>query len=240
MHLVRHGEVDNPAGLLYGRLPDYHLSDLGREMAGRVAEDLRDRDIVHLRCSPLERAQETMAPLAEALGLPVIIDGRVIEAANYLEGLQVSFRRRCCGKPQELVATSATFKPSWGEAYTEIVARMRLAMKDAAEARAGHEAVIVSHQLPIWMARATPRAAGWSTIRASGSARWPASPRSATSTPGSPRSATRAGRRPAPSAPDQEVRRGGLSARELAPSIAGGLASCDPAAARRLLADRRR
>ena len=62
VHLVRHGEVHNPAGLLYGRLPDYHLSELGREMAERVAEYFRDRDIVHLRCSPLERAQETMAP----------------------------------------------------------------------------------------------------------------------------------------------------------------------------------
>jgi broad specificity phosphatase PhoE len=45
------------------------------------------------------------------------------------------------------------FKPTWGEPYREIVARMRLAMKDAVEAAAGHEAVIVSHQLPIWMAR---------------------------------------------------------------------------------------
>ena len=90
VHLVRHGEVHNPTGLLYGRLPDYHLSDLGREMAERVAEDLRDHDIVHLRCSPLERAQETMAPLAEALGLPVTIDGRVIEAGNQLEGRLVT------------------------------------------------------------------------------------------------------------------------------------------------------
>ena len=68
VHLVRHGEVHNPAGLLYGRLPDYHLSDLGREMAQAVADDLRSRDVVHLRCSPLERAQETMEPIAEALG----------------------------------------------------------------------------------------------------------------------------------------------------------------------------
>ncbi len=45
------------------------------------------------------------------------------------------------------------FRPSWGEPYPEVVARMRLAMRDAAEHAAGHEAVIVSHQLPIWMAR---------------------------------------------------------------------------------------
>ena len=74
VHLVRHGEVDNPAGLLYGRLPDYHLSELGKEMAERVAEHLRERDVVHLRSSPLERAQETAAPLAEAFDLPVVID----------------------------------------------------------------------------------------------------------------------------------------------------------------------
>ena len=43
--------------------------------------------------------------------------------------------------------------PSWGEPYVEIAARMRLAMRDAAVAADGHEALVVSHQLPIWMAR---------------------------------------------------------------------------------------
>ena len=152
VHLVRHGEVENPAGLLYGRLPDYHLSERGREMAARVAEDLRSRDIVHLRCSPLERAQETMEPIAGALGLPVTTDGRVIEAANYLEGLKVSFSHTA-RSPRTWWYFRNPLKPSWGEPYTEIVARMRLAMRDAVEAAAGHEAVVVSHQLPIWAAR---------------------------------------------------------------------------------------
>jgi broad specificity phosphatase PhoE len=152
VHLVRHGEVDNPKGLLYGRLPDYHLSEKGREMALRATEYLRGNDIVHLRCSPLERAQETMAPLAEALALPVTTDGRVIEAANYLEGLKVTFAGTL-RRPRSWWLFRNALKPTWGEPYTEIVARMRLAMRDAAEAADGHEAVIVSHQLPIWMAR---------------------------------------------------------------------------------------
>jgi broad specificity phosphatase PhoE len=152
VHLVRHGEVDNPTGLLYGRLPDYHLSELGRDMARAVAEDLRARDIVHLRCSPLERAQETMEPIAEALGLPVTTDERVIEAENYLQGLKVSFPG-LLRRPRFWWYFRNVLKPTWGEPYREIVARMRLAMKDAVEAAAGHEAVIVSHQLPIWMAR---------------------------------------------------------------------------------------
>jgi len=152
VHLVRHGEVDNPKGLLYGRLPDYHLSAKGREMALRATEYLRDNDIVHLRCSPLERAQETMAPLAEALALPVTTDGRVIEAANYLEGLKVTFAGTL-RRPRSWWLFRNALKPTWGEPYVDIVARMRLAMRDAAEAAEGHEAVIVSHQLPIWMAR---------------------------------------------------------------------------------------
>jgi broad specificity phosphatase PhoE len=152
VHLVRHGEVDNPAGLLYGRLPDYHLSDLGREMAERVAEQLGDRDVVHLRSSPLERAQETAAPIAEAFGLPIVIDSRVIEAVNYFEGLRLSFAG-ALRHPKNWLYFRNPFKPSWGEAYTEVLARTRLAMRDAVEAAPGQEAVIVSHQLPIWIAR---------------------------------------------------------------------------------------
>jgi broad specificity phosphatase PhoE len=152
VHLVRHGEVFNPAGLLYGRLPDYHLSDLGREMALAVAADLQGRDITHLRCSPLERAQETMEPLASALGLPVSTDDRVIEADNRLQGLKVTLGA-LVRNPKSWWLFRNALKPSWGEPYGEIVARMRLALRDAADAAAGHEAVIVSHQLPIWMAR---------------------------------------------------------------------------------------
>ena len=152
VHLVRHGEVYNPAGLLYGRLPDYHLSDLGREMAQAVKADLQGRDITHLRCSPLERAQETMQPLATALGLPVTTDDRVIEADNQLQGLKVTLGATL-RNPKTWWLFRNAVRPSWGEPYSAIVARMRLALRDAAEAAVGHEAVIVSHQLPIWMAR---------------------------------------------------------------------------------------
>lgn len=153
VHLVRHGEVQNPDGVLYGRLPAYHLSESGREMAVLVAKALADHDVVHLRCSPLERAQETMEPIAaESGGIKVVIDGRVIEAENYLEGQQVRFPQALT-KPRNLWYFRNPLRPSWGEPYAEIVARMRLAIADAAADADGHEAVIVSHQLPIWMAR---------------------------------------------------------------------------------------
>ena len=86
VHLLRHGEVHNPRGILYGRSPGYHLSERGRLMAERVAERIGDRDITVIVSSPLERAQETAAPTAAALGLEVVLDERVIESSNVFEG----------------------------------------------------------------------------------------------------------------------------------------------------------
>jgi len=153
IHLVRHGLVENPGGVLYGRLPGYHLSEVGREMAQRAADFLADHDVVHLRCSPLERAQESMEPIAQVHPLPVVTDGRVIEADNYLEGQRVSLGGPAMRRPGNWWYFRNPLRPSWGEPYTEVVARMRLAMRDAVDTAAGHEAVIVSHQLPIWLAR---------------------------------------------------------------------------------------
>jgi broad specificity phosphatase PhoE len=121
-------------------------------MAERVADYFRERDVVHLRSSPLERAQETAAPIAEVLALPVVIDTRMIEAANHLEGLRLSFDG-ALRHPKNWLYFRNPFKPSWGESYSDVLARVRPAMRDAAEAAFGHEAVIVTHQLPIWVAR---------------------------------------------------------------------------------------
>ena len=153
VHLLRHGEVHNPEGVLYGRRDGYHLSDLGRQMAQRVADTLGERDIVHLRTSPLERAQETAAPLASALGLEPVIDVRVIESSNVFEGKRFGHGDNALRKPSTWIHLWNPLKPSWGEPYKEVVARMLAAVYDARDAAAGHEAAIVSHQLPVWITR---------------------------------------------------------------------------------------
>ncbi|KNX39127.1 histidine phosphatase family protein [Luteipulveratus halotolerans] len=153
VHLVRHGEVHNPDKLLYGRMPDFHLSELGRRMADMAASYLRERDITHLVSSPLERAQETMQPLAEALGQDVTLDERVIEAGNDFEGLTVGSNPKQLLHPRFWTKLRDPLQPSWGEPYSEIAERMSAAVADARDAARGHEAVIVSHQLPVWTAR---------------------------------------------------------------------------------------
>ncbi|WP_432393283.1 histidine phosphatase family protein [Pseudarthrobacter sp. L19] len=161
VHLLRHGEVHNPDGVLYGRLPEFHLSELGREMAQTVADHFSRRvaegaNIVHLAASPLTRAQETAQPISEALGLPIATEERIIEAANYFEGMQVS--RSEILKPRHWPMLRNPLRPSWGEPYEEQATRVRAAVQDArlkAVELGGDDAqaILVSHQLPIWATR---------------------------------------------------------------------------------------
>jgi len=153
VHVLRHGEVHNPSGVLYGRLPGYHLSDLGRAMAERIAAHLTDADIVHLVSSPLERAQETAEPAAATLGLPIATDDRLIEAANVFEGNTFGVGDGSLRRPQHWIHLRNPLRPSWGEPYVEIAERMLAAINAARDAARGHEALCVSHQLPIWTAR---------------------------------------------------------------------------------------
>ncbi|MCY7373078.1 MAG: histidine phosphatase family protein [Spirochaetaceae bacterium] len=153
VHVLRHGEVHNPRGVLYGRLPGYHLSDLGQAMAVRIAEHLAGEDIVHLVSSPLERAQETAAPSAKALGLPVTLDDRLIEAGNVFEGKTFGVGDGSLRRPAHWVHLRNPLRPSWGEPYVQIAQRMLAAVTAARDAARGHEALCVSHQLPIWTAR---------------------------------------------------------------------------------------
>jgi broad specificity phosphatase PhoE len=153
VHLMRHGEVHNPEGVLYGRRPGYHLSELGRQMAERVAEHLAERDIRHVVASPLERAQETAAPIAKAHGLEVATDRRLIEAENIFEGRTFGVGDGALSRPANWKYLTNPFRPSWGEPYVDQVVRMMAALGAARDAARGHEAVCVSHQLPIWIVR---------------------------------------------------------------------------------------
>jgi broad specificity phosphatase PhoE len=153
VHLLRHGKVQNPRGVLYGRLPGYHLSASGRAMAEGIARHLTGADIAYLACSPLERAQETAAPLAAALGVEPVIDERLIEAASEFEGKKVSVGDGVLRQPQYWPALRDPLTPSWGEPYLTIARRMLGAVYAAVDAADGHEAVLVSHQLPIWTIR---------------------------------------------------------------------------------------
>jgi broad specificity phosphatase PhoE len=152
IHLVRHGEVDNPNGVLYGRLPNFALSSLGREMAEATASKLcaPGNKITRLISSPLIRTLQSARPFTLKLGLSVHTEPQIIEPTNIFEGKKV-------GLPTVLQNPSYFFKllnplrPSWGEPYTQIAKRMKKAMRKAWDETKEGEVVMVSHQLSIWM-----------------------------------------------------------------------------------------
>ncbi|OBJ32095.1 histidine phosphatase family protein [Mycolicibacter heraklionensis] len=153
VHLIRHGEVHNPDGILYGRLPGFRLSDTGRAQAVAAADLLAHRDIVAVIASPLQRAQETAAPIAARHNLAIDTDEDLIESANFFEGKRVSPGDGAWRNPRFWWHLRNPFTPSWGEPYDQIAARMATAVSKARARAAGHEVVCVSHQLPVWTAR---------------------------------------------------------------------------------------
>ena len=153
VHLVRHGEVHNPGKILYGRLPGYRLTERGQAMARLVADHLAEADIALVRSSPLLRAQQTAAPIAAAHSLPVSQDQRLIEALNHFEGHRMGHGQARLTDPRNWRYFVNPFRPSWGEPYVEQVRRVTAAVHEARAEAEGHEAVLVLHQLPIWVTR---------------------------------------------------------------------------------------
>ncbi|MEN9747994.1 MAG: hypothetical protein RLZZ603_686 [Actinomycetota bacterium] len=152
IHLVRHGEVHNPEGVLYGRLPNFGLSDLGHKMAAAAAEEIKSqgRRITALYCSPLQRTRESARPFTQIFGLDPITDERFIEPTNVFQGKVLSAGRLMV-QPHRWIHFRNPNRPSWGEPYTDVVARMMEGVLEAANSVKSGDVVIVSHQLPIWM-----------------------------------------------------------------------------------------
>jgi broad specificity phosphatase PhoE len=153
VHMLRHGEVENPTKILYGRLPGFRLSTVGEQMAKAAAQTLASHDITVVISSPLERAQQTAEPIAAQFGLPVRIDDRLIESANFFEGKRVGVGDGALRDPRNWWVLRDPFTPSWGESYLAIAERMYAALQSARDQAEGHEAVCISHQLPIWTLR---------------------------------------------------------------------------------------
>jgi broad specificity phosphatase PhoE len=153
VHLARHGEVENPQKILYGRQPGWRLSTRGQQMAQVLGEWSKSIDLGALHVSPLQRAQETAAPIAKAHGMEITTDERLIEAGNIFEGKSFEPGSGILKHPTAWRHLFNPWKPSWGEPYDEQINRMFAAIFAAHKAANGKDAIVVSHQLPIWITR---------------------------------------------------------------------------------------
>ena len=153
VHVVRHGEVENPQKILYGRQRGWFLSERGLQMAQALGDWSKPLNIGAIHASPLDRAQQTAKPMADAHGLEINTDERLIEAANIFEGKPFGVGDGVLRRPSAWPKLWNPWRPSWGEPYVDQVNRMLAAVFDAREAAAGKDAIVVSHQLPIWILR---------------------------------------------------------------------------------------
>jgi broad specificity phosphatase PhoE len=153
VHVLRHGEVENPNKILYGRQPGWYLSSRGQEMAAILGEWSKSIDLGALHVSPLQRAQETAAPIAAAHNIAITTDERLIEAANIFEGKSFELGSGVLKHPSSWRHLYNPWRPSWGEPYVEQINRMLAAVFAAKDAANGKDAICVSHQLPIWILR---------------------------------------------------------------------------------------
>jgi len=153
VHVTRHGEVENPEKILYGRQPGWRLSNRGQQMAETLGEWSKSINLGALHVSPLQRAQETAAPIARAHGIEITTDERLIEAANIFEGKSFELGSGVLKHPSSWRHLYNPWKPSWGEPYDEQINRMLAAVFAAHKAANGKDAIVVSHQLPIWILR---------------------------------------------------------------------------------------
>jgi len=119
---VRHGETPlNRDGRLQGRV-DLELSDKGLDQAARAAARFADSKVSRIYTSPLRRAQQTAAAIAEVCGAEVEIDERLIELdygdwdGRALSELRTTRESGWLSDP--------TFAPPGGESLVAVMARV--------------------------------------------------------------------------------------------------------------------
>ena len=153
IHFIRHGEVHNPEKILYGLQPGWRLSERGIQMAEVVAQWSKNLNIGAIHSSPLQRAQETVAPIIDNHKLQLTTDKNLIEASNIFEGKKFELGSGVLKHPKSWRYLYNPWRPSWGEPYDQIINRMLKALFSARDAAGGKDAICVSHQLPIWILR---------------------------------------------------------------------------------------
>lgn len=160
VHLVRHGEVFNPDRVLYERIPGFHLSERGFRMAhatgqflARHAETARPAAVFS---SPLDRTLDTVGAICEEIGWDVnslMTDPRLIEARNEFRGKRIGHGEGALWKNGNWKLVLNLWRPSWGESYKEIAARMQDFVYEKVDEYPGQHVIAVSHESPIWSFR---------------------------------------------------------------------------------------
>jgi broad specificity phosphatase PhoE len=151
LHLVRHGQVDNPQKIVYGRQRGWRLSDRGRQEAEGVARHLGGRPIARVYTSPLERAVQTATVIAGTCGGEVEPRDDLVEAmlCSPWEGLPWREVKRTRSREWARYLFRPLDVCEVPEDLRALAARMGTALRAIATAHADQQVVAVSHGDPL-------------------------------------------------------------------------------------------
>lgn len=151
MLLIRHADVENPRRVLYGHLPGFVLSELGRAQAGELGRRLHDSGLARIVHSPLDRARETAELICRRLPAPVPLvpesELREAEFSRYLQGvpfMQIPLRR-----PLWFVHKARRGLLPGDESIEQMGGRIVKTMHAVAAAHPGQVSALVSHADPL-------------------------------------------------------------------------------------------
>lgn len=151
LHLVRHGQVDNPQKIVYGRQRGWRLSDRGRQEAEAVARHLGGRPIARVYTSPLERAVQTATVIAGTCGGEVQPRDDLVEALLCAPWEGLPWREVKRSRSREWARY--LFRPlevcDVAEDLRALAARMEAALRAIAAAHPEQQVVAVSHGDPL-------------------------------------------------------------------------------------------
>jgi probable phosphoglycerate mutase len=147
---VRHAETPTTGRHLPGRARGLHLSEVGEghaEVAAKRIAELKHVDAVY--ASPLERARETAAPIAAALGSPVVVDKGLLECdfGEWTGGELKDLMKR--PEWRQIQRYPSGFRFPAGESFVEMQTRIVTAVSRLCAAHPGGVIVAVSHADPI-------------------------------------------------------------------------------------------
>ena len=150
VHLIRHGEVENPHHVVYADLPGYGLSPLGMDQARATSAHLAAAPVAMVMSSPLLRALQTANEIAACHGLGVQIDESLTEWAVGTRWAGVRWEDLDEVFPGELTAylQHPHDMPFASETLAQCGSRVAEAIL-AAAGRIDGDLVVVSHQDPI-------------------------------------------------------------------------------------------
>ncbi len=145
--LVRHAEVHNPEDIVYGRLPRFGLSELGRAQASATAEALAREPITAIYTSPRLRARQTAAAISR------FHPGAPVHVSRYLDEVRTDWQGASWEEIGRGFNMYASPRADGDETIEQVAERMRRFVSRTLRRHPGETVAGVSHGDPIVIAK---------------------------------------------------------------------------------------